>query len=68
MIVISDTSPLHYLVLIGYGRVLSALLGRVIVPHVVADELRQPTTPPDLPCSFDPIKCYAVIHPQGVSS
>ena len=44
-VVISDTSPLHYLILIGHAELLSALYTEVLVPEAVALELRQPSTP-----------------------
>jgi predicted nucleic acid-binding protein len=40
MIVIADTGPLNYLVLIGNVDVLPALFTRVIVPEAVVKELR----------------------------
>jgi len=41
MIVISDTSPLCYLLLIDLIDVLPQLYGQVIVPQAVADELER---------------------------
>jgi predicted nucleic acid-binding protein len=46
MIVVSDTTPLNYLVLIGHEHVLPSLFGRVIAPPAVIGELRHPATPP----------------------
>jgi predicted nucleic acid-binding protein len=40
MIVISDTSPLNYLILIGEENLLAKLFGRVIIPTAVFDELQ----------------------------
>lgn len=40
MIVVSNTSPLNYLVLIDAQNVLPALYGRVLIPSEVSDELR----------------------------
>ena len=40
MIVVSDTSPLNYLVLIGQDELLHKLFGNVIIPQVVFDELQ----------------------------
>ena len=40
MIVVSDTSPLNYLILIGQEDLLRKLFGRVIIPQAVFDELR----------------------------
>jgi predicted nucleic acid-binding protein len=45
MIVVSDTSPLNYLVLIEAQDLLPTLYGRVLIPPVVLDELRSPRTP-----------------------
>lgn len=39
MIVVSDTSPLNYLILIGAEDLLPKLFGRVIIPQAVFDEL-----------------------------
>ncbi|NOT48375.1 MAG: DUF3368 domain-containing protein [Acidobacteria bacterium] len=40
MIVVSDTSPLNYLILIGQESLLPKLFGNVVIPQVVFDELR----------------------------
>lgn len=45
MIVVSDTSPLNYLVLISAIDVLPQLFGDVRVPPAVIDELQHPATP-----------------------
>jgi hypothetical protein len=42
MLVIADSSPLHYLVLIEQTDILPALFGHVIIPPVVAEELQRP--------------------------
>jgi len=39
MIVISDTSPLNYLILIDYQDVLPTLFGQIIIPQAVLNEL-----------------------------
>jgi predicted nucleic acid-binding protein len=44
-VVISDTSPVRYLVLIGQADLLPALYTELIIPEAVADELNQPATP-----------------------
>ena len=44
-LIVSDTSPLHYLALIGEIQILPALYGRIIIPEKVFDELQQPHTP-----------------------
>ncbi len=45
MIVVSDTSPINYLVLCGAIDVLPRLYGQVFVPQAVINELRHPHTP-----------------------
>ena len=45
MIIVSDTTPINYLVLIGEIDLLEKLYGRVIVPQAVVHELHHPRTP-----------------------
>lgn len=45
MIVISDTAPLNYLVLIGQQELLAKLFERVIIPQAVWTELQAEGTP-----------------------
>src|SRR5215471_10992476 len=45
MLVVTDTSPVNYLVLIGHIDVLPALFGSVAIPQAVAEELLHPNTP-----------------------
>ena len=45
MIVVADTTPLQYLILIQYEHVLPVLYGRVVVPPAVIDELTRDETP-----------------------
>ncbi len=45
MIVVSDTTPINYLVLIGEIDLLPKLFGRVAAPPAVLSELRQPGSP-----------------------
>jgi predicted nucleic acid-binding protein len=46
MIVVADTTPLNYLVLIGEIEVLSALHKKILIPSEVHRELQHPQTPP----------------------
>lgn len=46
MIVIADTSPIHYLVLLGHVDVLQELYERVLIPGAVARELQAASAPP----------------------
>jgi predicted nucleic acid-binding protein len=45
MRVITDNTPLRYLILLGYVDILPALYGRVIMPAAVVTELQHPKTP-----------------------
>jgi len=45
MIVIADTSPLNYFILLSHVEALRSLYGRVIIPQAVADELNSPKSP-----------------------
>ena len=45
MIVVSDTSPLNYLILIDYQDVLPTLFGQIIIPQAVLNELQHMRAP-----------------------
>jgi predicted nucleic acid-binding protein len=45
MIVVSDTSPLHYLILIEQDGLLPQLFGQVVAPESVIKELSHPKAP-----------------------
>lgn len=45
MLVVADTSPIHYLVLIEQDTVLPALYGQVVIPPAVLADLQQSRTP-----------------------
>ena len=44
-LVVSDASPLNYLVLIGVQEILPSLYGSILVPNQVIDELRHSKAP-----------------------
>ena len=48
MIVVSDTSPINYLLLIGQIQLLPTLFGQVVIPETVRDEMLVPDAPPAL--------------------
>ena len=58
-VVVSDTSPLHYLILCGAENVLPKLFRQVIIPPTVFHELQQPNTPP-------PVRQWATKLPEWV--
>jgi predicted nucleic acid-binding protein len=45
MRVVTDTTPLNYLILIDHVAILPALFERVVIPQAVATELRHPRAP-----------------------
>ncbi len=45
-LVIADTGPINYLILIGHINILPALFEKVILPAVVRDELKHRKAPP----------------------
>ena len=45
MLIVADTSPLNYLVLIDAVHVLPSLYGRILIPPEVLDELRDESGP-----------------------
>ena len=57
MIVVSDASPLNYLVLIGHVDVLPILFDRIVAPPAVISELLHPGSPP-------PVHAWATAPPS----
>lgn len=55
MIVVSNTSPLNYLVLIDLQHVLPALFGHVLIPDAVLQELRSPGAPLRVKTWLEPV-------------
>ena len=45
MIIVSDTTPIHYLILIERESVLPAIFGKIIIPDAVALEMQHEKTP-----------------------
>lgn len=60
MTVVSNTSPLNYLILIGHADILSKLYGTVAIPPAVLDELTAASTPPS-------VREWAVNQPAWLS-
>lgn len=46
MIVVADSGPLHYLILVGHVDLLRLFYGEVLVPEAVAEELLVSSAPP----------------------
>ncbi len=69
MLVVSDSSPINFLVRMRQESVLVALFGRVVIPPAVAQELSRPATPPEVaafigtPPAWLEIRTPATIEP-----
>ena len=46
LLVIADTSPIRYLVQIDQVDLLAQLFEKILLPTIVAEELRHPSAPP----------------------
>lgn len=66
-IVISDTSPLRYLVLIDQAEVLPSLYTEIFIPEAVAGELRHAATPADVRHWIEHAPSWMrIVRPVGV--
>jgi predicted nucleic acid-binding protein len=59
-VVVSDTSPLHYLILCNAESILARIFTNVVIPPTVFGELQQPNTP-------RPVRDWAQSLPAWVS-
>ena len=48
MIVVADTSPINYLVLLGHIEILPKIYGEVLIPQAVYDELQDKDAPAEV--------------------
>lgn len=60
MIVVADTGPLHYLILLDHADLLHRFYGEVLVPEAVATELSMPSAP-------DPVRHWMAQPPEWLS-
>jgi predicted nucleic acid-binding protein len=69
MVVVADTSPINYLVLIGQIEILPGLYNRVVIPPAVLRELKHPAAPePVRDWSAHPPDWLEVLTPKNVVS
>lgn len=61
-LVVSDTSPLNYLVLIGHVDVLPKLYGAIVAPPAVISELQHPQTPHEVSAWASRLPCWLEIR------
>lgn len=64
MIVVSDTSPLQYLILLEAEFVLPALYGRVAIPAEVLAELRADGSPARVQHWLNSLPAWLEVHPS----
>jgi predicted nucleic acid-binding protein len=68
MIVVADTSPLNYLILIGQVDVLEVLYGRIMIPHAVHDEMLSPKAPASVRAwATSPPSWLSIVSPSASS-
>jgi len=65
-IVVADTGPIHYLVLIGYADMLARLFEKILLPSVVRDELTHPAAPPSVRHWIDSPPAWLEIVPVSL--
>ena len=65
MIVVADSSPLHYLILIDHAELLQRFYGRVLVPDAVAKELSSACAPPIVRNWIEQPPSWADVVPVG---
>jgi predicted nucleic acid-binding protein len=67
-VVVSDTSPLHYLILCGAETTLPRLFSQVVIPPMVFRELQQPNTPEPVRRWAASLPAWAIIQaPKALS-
>lgn len=69
-LVIADTGPINYLILIGQVEILPALFERIVLPSVVRTELSHPDAPPIVRAWIEnpPVWLQIVIAPSVTNS
>lgn len=67
-VVVSDTTPLHYLILIGRESILAGLYGKVFIPPGVLEELRHSAAPATISAwAKNPPAWVSVVVPAFIS-
>ena len=61
-LVVSDTTPLNYLILIGHVHVLPRLFGRILIPPAVIGEMRHVRSPATVAAWTDNLPTWAEIR------
>ncbi len=61
MIVVADTSPLNYLILLEHSEILPQIYGRILAPQAVLTEMQHPEAPPQ-------VRAWAVSPPSWLEA
>jgi predicted nucleic acid-binding protein len=67
MIVVSDTTPIRYLVEIDLIEILAELFGQVVIPHEVFNELQGRNTPPKVIAWMQSHPAWLVVQQADIS-
>ncbi len=67
MIIVSDTTPIHYLIQIGQIDVLEKLFGQVIIPQGVFSEMQRDKTPREVKAWLDSGQSWLQVRPSNPS-
>ncbi len=67
MIVVSDTSPLRYLAVLGFLDLLPELFGTVAIPRIVLQEMLEQSAPPEARTLAEAPPAWLEVH-DGPSS
>ncbi len=62
MIVVADTSPINYLILIEEIDILTRMYGRVVIPRAVRDELLRPSAPESVRVWMGQLPAWLEVH------
>jgi predicted nucleic acid-binding protein len=62
-VVVADTGPINYLVLIGRSEILPALFERGLIPSAVRDELLRPEAPEAVRNWMNAPPAWLELHP-----
>lgn len=62
MIVVSDTTPIHYLILIEAIELLPEVFGEIVIPNAVLSELRAVSTPIKIKDYLSELPCWLTVR------
>jgi predicted nucleic acid-binding protein len=63
-LIVADTSPINYLILIGQQDLLARLYGQIVVPQAVLEELTDPRSPTAVRGWLESYPAWFVVAPE----